>query len=72
MINVFKIFIYHNIFFPLVKMLFSAIKTNVLKVINQISILDIYGKRYTLTKYQKLKNGDYLKIPQETRITNFK
>ena len=40
---------------------FGSIKTNVLKVINQISILDIYGKRYTLTKYQKLKNGDYLK-----------
>ena len=39
----------------------ASSKIGVLEVQNQISILDIYGKRTTLNKFIELKNGDYLK-----------
>ena len=55
-------FLFLIIFFLLNNTLaFASMKINILEVINKILILDIYGKRNTLTKYQKLKNGDYLK-----------
>lgn len=55
-------FLFLIIFFILNNTLaFASMKINILEVINKILILDIYGKRNTLTKYQKLKNGDYLK-----------
>ena len=35
---------------------------NISKVTNEILILDIYGKRYTLDNTKQIKKGDYLNI----------
>ena len=52
------------IFFFLILNSFSTssfAKVNISKVTNEILILDIYGKRYTLDNTKQIKKGDYLK-----------
>jgi hypothetical protein len=55
---------YFLIFFFLILNSFSTLsfaKVNISKVTNEILILDIYGKRYTLDNTKQIKKGDYLK-----------
>jgi hypothetical protein len=52
------------IFFFLILNSFSTssfAKVNISKVTNEIFILDIYGKRYTLDNTKQIKKGNYLK-----------
>ena len=39
----------------------SFAKVNISEVVNEIFILDIYGKRYVLENTKQIKKGDYLK-----------
>jgi hypothetical protein len=55
---------YFLIFFFLILNSFSTLsfaKVNISKVTNEIFILDIYGKRYTLDNTKQIKTGNYLK-----------
>ena len=39
----------------------SALKTTVIEVNNDISVLDVYGKRFNLKNSDEIKSGDFLK-----------
>ena len=57
--NSFFLFIFIFIFFN--NPALSALKTTVTEVNNDVFVLDVYGKRFNLKKYDEIKTGDFLK-----------
>ena len=55
----FFLFIFIFIFFN--NPAFSALKTTVTEVNNDVFVLDVYGKRFNLKNYDEIKTGDFLK-----------
>jgi hypothetical protein len=55
----FFLFIFIFIFFN--NPAFSALKTTVTEVNNDVFVLDVYGKRFNLKNSDEIKTGDFLK-----------
>ena len=48
----------------------SFAKANISEVVNEVFVLDIYGKRYVLDNIKLIKKGDYLKTKKKTCLLN--